>query len=584
MAFLTPLAFIAGLVIPVIVLLYMLKKRTRPKTVASIMLWQRLERTSTPALRLSKLLRNLLLALQILTAVLLVLALARPVLNVAGKAGRTTIVIIDTSMSMAVKEKGTTRLDLAANQVRTIISGKTPGDRVALIAMGEEAAVLSGFSTDGSALIRALNQAEINSARANPDAALALAENMARAEEGAEIILFSAGCFGSIVRPPDIPLEFIALGSAQVENLMVEDVVPDGDRLYVSIYNNGTQRANAEVEIRDDSGALLGRQEVDLEPDQRRVLVWRNLPASPWYRAVLSSSTDQLELDNEFYALAEDPAPGKLLLVSEGNLFLERALLLYPDLSISRVAPGDYSASMADLYDIFVLDGFLPAQLPRAPILVFDPPHPNSHFPTGAPVKISGVRPLPHPLLTHVDFGEVSIGFGKTLVGGSGILETEGGLLASEYDLGGQPLVVFGFAVQAGDLPLRPAFPILLRNILDRFAGTSQRLTLLKYGYPAPGGDTAVTRFSAGGIDEIPGGTVLRAGIYKLITQEEEQTGAVNPPLSTESVGARADLDSPAGPVAGRASATGGLSLLWPLIAAALILVGLEWWVDNYGS
>lgn len=580
MALLTPLALLAGLVIPVIILLYMLKKRTRPQTVSSIMLWQRLERINIPALRLSKLLRSLLLIMQILTAALLVLTLARPVLNIAAGTGRTTIIIIDTSMPMAVGEAGRTRLDQALAQIRTLINGKAPSDRAALIAMGEEATVLSGFSTDDTALSRALDQAVINSARANPDAALALADNMARAEEGAEIILFSAGTFGSLVRPPGAALSFIAVGSPEVENLMVEDVVPDGDRLYVSIFNNGTASAQADVEIRDSAGAIAGRRDVELEPGQRQILVWRSLPPSPWYQARVVSASDQLKLDNEFFALATSATRSRVLLVSPGNLFLERALLLYPDLSVSRVAPEDYTQEMAELYDIFVLDAFLPDQLPGAPVLVFDPPHPNPHFGTGAPVKLETLRPLPHPLLTHVDFSEVSIGFGKTVVGGSGLLETEAGLLATELAHQGQPLVVFGFAVQAGDLPLRPAFPILLRNILDQFAGASMQPAFLRFGRPVPGGTVVYPFGSQQAITPRP----LAAGVYTLETDGEKQTGVVNPPVNTDSLAARPELETPAGAVTGARKALGGVPLLWPLILAVLALVGLEWWVDNYGS
>lgn len=581
MALLTPLALLAGLAIPVIILLYMLKKRTRPKTVSSILLWQRLERLNIPALRLSRLLRSLLLVLQILIAILLVLALARPMLNIVGGTGNTSILIIDTSMAMAVAEQGQTRLEQAKDQVRGLIRGKAPGDRLALIAMGEEAAILSGFTADTAILSRALDQAQVNSARANPDAALALADNMARAEEGAQIILFSAGSFGSFTRPPEADFSFVALGSAQVSNLLLEDVIADGERVYVSVYNNGTQAITAQVEVRGEDDALVGRRDVSLDPQQRQVLVWRNLPSSMVYRAVLVSDQDQVALDNEFFALALAPAPRRLLLVSSGNLFLERGLLLHPQLSVSRVSPQDYTPAMAELYDIFVLDGFLPQELPTAPVLVFDPPHPNSHFGTGQPVKITSLRPLAHPLLTHVDFSEVAIGYGKTVVGGSGLLEGDSGLLASEYQHQGQPLVAFGFAVQAGDLPLRPAFPILLRNILEYFSGHSQQPALLKFGQPAPGGD--VQLFTLEGDEPVASGARLAPGIYTYKSQGTEQLVIINPPLVTDSLAANGELETTAGPVAGSKS-TGGTPLLWPLLFAALVLVALEWGVDNYDS
>ncbi|MGI6365471.1 MAG: vWA domain-containing protein [Bacillota bacterium] len=581
MALLTPLALLAGLVIPVIIILYMLKKRTRPQIVSSILLWQRLERLNIPALRLSRLLRSLLLALQILTALVLVLALARPVLNFIGGAARTSVVIIDTSMAMAVSEGGETRLEQARDQVRALIRGKAPGDRLALIAMGEEAAVLSGFTADAAALTRALDGAQVNSGRANPDAALALADNMAKAEEGAQVMLFSAGCFGSFARPPEAEFSFIALGSDQVGNLLLEDVVADGERVYVSVYNNGTLPLSAQVEVRDQDDVPVGRRDLDLPPGERKVLVWRNLPNSPWYKAVLHSAQDQVALDNQFYALAQAPAPGRLLLVSPGNLFLERGLLLYPDLSVSRVAPEGYTPGMAELYDIFVFDGFLPEELPAAPILVFDPPHPNPHLPTGPPVLIETLRPLAHPLLAHADFSEVSIGYGKTVVGGSGILESDQGLLASEYQQQGQPLVAFGFAVQAGDLPLRPAFPILLRNILERFAGHRQQPGLLKFGQAVPGGD--ITLRPLGSAQALAAGTWLEPGIYEFLDRDQEELVVINAPAVTDSLAARRELESTAGTVAGTRG-VGKTPLLWPLLLAALILVGLEWGVDNYGT
>jgi len=581
MQLLTPMALFAGLVIPAIIILYMLKKRTRPQTVSSIMLWQRLDRVNRPALRLSKLLHSLLLILQVLTALLLALALARPVLNLVTGSGATSILIIDTSISMGVREGKETRLEQALNQIRSQIRGKAPGDRIALIAMGEDPAVVSGFSSDSAALLAALAQVEINSARANPNAALALAVNMAQAEDGAGVLLYSAGCFGPLARLPEEGFEFIALGSREVENLMVENAVPDGDRLYVTVFNNGTLAAEGRIEIRDSEGELAGRRDVQLEPQQRQVLVWRNLPETPWISAKVVSKSDQLDLDNVCYALGARTTPGKLLLVSEGNLFLERALLLYPDISVSRVAPAAYTSTMAALYDLFVFDGFLPPELPPAPVLVFDPPHPNPHFGAGEAVKIANLRPLPHSLMNHVDFSDVSIGFGKVITGGSGLLEFEQGLLAAAMERRGQPLVVFGFAVQAGDLPLRPAFPILLRNILDSFTGGYQPPAMLRFGQSVPGGETTVCPF--GSEKALAPGQKLTAGVFTMATGEARQLFAVNPPVTADSLAANIELITPAGPVAGRAGAR-GMPLIWPLILSALILAGIEWWVDNYGS
>lgn len=583
MELLTPIALLAGAIIPVIIILYMLKKRTRPQVVSSIMLWQRLDRVNRPALRLSKLLQSLLLLLQLLVALLLVLALARPVLNLAASSGAANVIIIDTSISMAVKEKGQTRFEQAAERVRAQIRAKAPGDKIALIAMGEEATVISGFSANSVALLASLAEIDIDAARANPNAALALAANMAAAEEGARVVLYSAGCFGPLTHMPTENVEFIALGEKEVANLLIEDVVPDGERLYVTVANNGTVATAGRIEIRDPLGELVGRREVELEAQQRQVLVWRNLPAASWLAVAVDSKGDQLELDNLRYALVTNPALTKLLLVSEGNMFLERALLLQPGLSVSRVTPAAYSPALATKYELFTFDGFLPPVLPAAPVLVFDPPHPNPHIGTAAPVSIGRIDALPHPLLNYVDLSEVSIGLSKIIIGGAGLIESEQGLLATATTQQSSPLVVFGFAVQAGDLPLRPAFPLLLKNILDSFRGGAEPVYAPKYGQKIPGGDSAF--YSFGGSQPLAAGQKLAAGIYTftLAPGEKEQLIAVNPPITTDGLSARQELASPGGPIQSRAKAR-GLPLLWPLLLAAFIFVGIEWWVDNYGN
>lgn len=575
-----PFGLLAAVVLPVIIVLYMLKKRTRPQVVSSIRLWSRLDRTKQPSLRLSKLLQNLLLALQLLTALLLVLVLAKPVLNQGTGYGGERIVIIDTSISMAVKERGKTRFQEALSQVESLIRNKSAGERFALVGMGEEASVISGFNADSVALLAALSTIEINCAKANPDKAMALVTGMAEAEEGAAITLFSAGCFGSLARRPERDFEFIVIGQAEAENLLIENLTIDGDRLYVTVANNGTAVAAGQVEIFDAHDQLGGRRDVSLAPSDRKTLVWRDLPYSPWLKAELASPTDQLALDNSRYCLAAKPGLGRLLLVSEGNLFLERALLLFPGLSVHRLAPVAYTSILAAEYDLFVFDGFLPPELPPAPILVFDPPHPNQHFGTGEAGAISSLRPLSHPLLDYVDFSEVSIGLGKAVVGGSGLLEFERGLLATVFSQQEQPLVVFGFALQGGDLPLRPAFPILLSNILASFKDGGVENIDIGYGERAPTETVFLT--AAGGEESLAAGSPLGVGVYAFSREGNEKLAVVNPPITTDSIAAHHELAVPGGPIEGK-TGTAGFPLLWPLVLAALVFVGIEWRLDNYG-
>ncbi|HOB86184.1 MAG TPA: BatA domain-containing protein [Bacillota bacterium] len=596
MTLLQPLALVAAAVIPLILLLYMLKRRTRLQPVSSTMLWEKLDQTAAAAININRLLKNLLLLLQLITAALLVLALAYPAASRRAGAGAVSdsIVIVDTSVSMAVQEGEGRRLDRAAELLQEMISGKGAGSRMGIIGMGERATMISGVTADPAALRKAAGSLVINGARANLKEALVLAENMAHALENPQIIIISAGGFEDAGLRLDYPLRYLPVGEKEVENLYLQEMVLDGSRLYLTVANNGTRPARGTVRIRDAEGSAVGQREVSLEPGESRLLTWRQLPASPWYRGEISSPRDQLPGDSEFYLVNSGYWENRLLLVTAGNPFLEQALLLQESLQVSRIKPEQYRPSMGEAYDYFVFDGYLPEELPAAPLLVFDPPHPNPHLQSSPPVLRPELRPLDHPLLLHVDLSEVEIAFGKPLQGGEAFIAGREGTLAQVLLRQGQPLVVFGFPVQAGNLPLQPAFPILIRNIMDYFTGTQLQAKSFRYGEPllleppypveellliTPGGE----QIRAAAPFPFRGPLLTETGIYTLQAGDREELVAVNYPSTSESLAAREQISIDGKELAGEASPRQLTPLLAPLLILALLVSGLEWWVDNRG-
>lgn len=603
MSFLQPWGLLAALTVPFILILYMLKRKSRLEPVSSTMLWEKLEQFISPAINLSRLRKNLLLFLQIAAALLLAFALAQPAVNWAGAAtnANTTIIIVDTSISMAVQDPGQdgTRLERARQQIRDLIASKGAREQVAIVGMAEQAYLISGISTDSSALLKSAENMTITGAEANISDALVVAENIARSQEEPALVIISDGRFDDSELKVNCPVTYLPLGSSQVENLMMEDIVVDQNRLYLAVHNNGTVPSRGTVQVKNSRGQVAGQREVELNPGEGKMLVWRALDPSPWYQGEISSLSDQLSMDNCRYAVSSRQQKSKLLLVTAGNLFLERALMLQPSLSITRIKPEHYLPSLAGEYDLFVFDGFLPENLPAAPVLSFDPPHPNRHLKSSPPSAAGSLLPSSHLLLTHVDLSEVRISFSKPLSGGQPLLMSDKGTLGAEYIQQGQPLIAFGFAVQAGDLPLRPAFPILIRNIMDYFTGLDLNPGQFEYGQPliieppyktdeltviSPGG-TAIT---ARAPFPYHGPVLLETGIYT-VTAGEETAGemtravAVNPPVSTEKLSFRESININGQPLSGSPENRAQIPAYTPLLLVTLLLVGLEWWVDNRG-
>ena len=94
-----------------ILVLYLLRRRYLPRQVPSVFLWRKSLKDYAANRPFQRLMKNLLLPLQILAALALALALMRPAMP-GGTAGK-TVLIFDISGSMQAETGGRTRLETA---------------------------------------------------------------------------------------------------------------------------------------------------------------------------------------------------------------------------------------------------------------------------------------------------------------------------------------------------------------------------------------------------------------------------------------------------------------------------------------
>src|SRR5256712_13056631 len=109
-------------------------------------------------------------------------------------------------------------------------------------------------------------------------------------------------------------------------------------------------------------GNAIADKTVTLEPNVRRSLL---LPFSHTGGGVVKASIDvrdDLATDNTAWAVLPPPRKIAVLLVSPGNLFLEKVLRTDPQVSLDVRTPDQYQGGMGEA-DVAVLDSVTP---PRA--------------------------------------------------------------------------------------------------------------------------------------------------------------------------------------------------------------------------
>ncbi|MBV9358398.1 MAG: VWA domain-containing protein, partial [Chloroflexi bacterium] len=481
LAFLAPLTFIALAVLGgAILAIYLIKPRRPDRLVGSNILWRSVLQDAEARSAFRRIPPFVLMAIQLLALAAGVVALARPYVRSPGAVGPDALVLLDVSASMQATDVAPNRLASAEAQVQGMIDNLQPDQSMTLIAVADVPRVLAPRTGDRQALRQALASVEPTPRSANLPAALSLAASLTGDRTNAEAVVVGDGGL-SLERSQvpvglPFPVRYVMVGGA-AENLAVAafGTRRDGDALaaLARIANDGVQPHQVTVDLQVD-GLAEPPQQVSVEGGQSADIQWNDLPASAQQLEVRIEQPDALALDNAAWVVLGGQQATRVLLVTDGNTFLERALALRPGVSVVRASPADYAQPAGTAaYDLVVFDGFIPPTLPASgSLLVVDPPRSSPLANVGDELAVPALRAsgAGSPLLANVALDTIHINRTRQLELPSwadAIVETPDTPLLLAGERQGQRVAMLGFDLHQSDLPLQPAFPVLVQNLLD---------------------------------------------------------------------------------------------------------------------
>ncbi|MBC7248853.1 MAG: VWA domain-containing protein [Anaerolineae bacterium] len=488
MSFLVPGALALAVLALPIILFYMLKLRRQEVLVSSTMLWRRLLRDREANSPWQRLRRNLLLLLQLLILVLLVLALARPYRHVAAVARGNIVLLLDASASMRATDVAPTRFAAAQEVARGLIDGLGAGEVMTIISIGPSPRVLASTTGDKTALRRAVATASSTEGQADWQAALTLAAASAQATPRSTVVIVSDGGLPADLPDMPVPVTYVPVGRGDDNRAILALAVRDGaqgPQVFVRVANLGAAEATALVELAVD-GQLFDARQLTLPPRDKQGLTFTGLPLDARQVVARLSGEDLLLVDDTAWAVRATSQPAQVILLSAGNVFLERALGLLPNVEVwkagsledRRDAPNFPTSQPSNLQpSITVLDGLLTESLPPGNLLIVNPPHSTELFTVGEVFTATQVirAESGDPLLRYVTWDDVHIARAR-LVTPPGwmrvLVQAEGGPLLLVGEREGRRVAVLTFDLHASDLPLKIAFPILMSNLVSWLAPT----------------------------------------------------------------------------------------------------------------
>jgi hypothetical protein len=660
-------AFAASIFVPALIILYFLKLRRREMPVSSTLLWRKAVQDLQVNAPFQRLRKNLLLFLQLLLLAALLLALARPIMNYTPGAGPRTIILIDHSASMSADDMpgGRTRLEEAKRRAKDLVSTLGRNGAAMVIAFDDSAQTLAPFTSDQRVLDNAIDSVEPTDRRTKLEAAYQLANAQAafttsdsavggeKYRAAPDVYLFSDG---RVLDGDKVSLQsnlhYEQLGTPTAGNIAIVAMSAKRDyqqptqvQVFARLANFGPEPINdVQVQLSVD-GKVRSSGRVNLLPerytdDQRRQAIAagfqeRNGVEFPMLELTdsaiitveqMNRDGDHLSADDSASVVVPPPKILSVLLVTDGNWFLEQGLRSQHLQVFDKMFPQEYhelsnaangGKKLPKPYDVIVFDrddDLKPEEVPTSGAAIY-----FGCVPPGLEIKpaldVAGRRVImddnwvldwdrDHPILRYLNLGKLYAAHvfkvlptlnSQVLVDGTNcplvVLHRQGRAFH----------LIIPFDIINSSWPLQPTFPVFLYQTLQFMAlGTDMDI---RPSYE-PGIALRIPRFNLQKLGTIPDTVTVTGpmgpmkvnvpptGDFVLPALDKVGLYQTDPPIPQYENIAVNLLDSnesnllpaPVAPGSGghivpATEAKSRLELWWYLAAAAVPLLMLEWWV-----
>ncbi len=476
----------AALAVPIIAF-YILKVRLRRQPVSTMLFWDKVFDEKKPRAWWQQLRHWLSLLLQLAMLMLLVGALVDPLWSWQKNQRRKIVLVVDNSASMAVTEDGQSRFDQAKLTASALARSLRVGDEMAVLTAGGNTKVAIGLTGHVGSLLEAISRIALTDSPNSLTAAVQMAKRLVPESPQSKVMILTDGCDSAIealqqdatvtVYGFGSPKENLAITQFQVRRSLLDAI---GYQVLVEVSNLGTEAKKCRLELNLESD-LVDVVPIELAAGASKTLHLDHASAKGGRLIAQLDSADGLEVDNRALAVLPTRRKMPITLATSGSVFLKSVLESIPlvDLSVVEALPESWKGHRDS---ILVLHQDVPEKLPPGKLLVINPRKSCDLWTVGDAIEtplvstVVDTSPITqHVRLTNVLFPEARA---MTFTSASDVLiktPLDEPLLVHLRRAGGDVLVL-NVNLDLGDLPLRIAFPVLMKNAVEWFQGSQGEL------------------------------------------------------------------------------------------------------------
>ena len=581
--------------IPLLVLLYILKRKYREEVISSTLLWNEVYKNTTANTPWEKLRKNIMLLLQIIILLLLILSLMRPFLNFGGKTYKNIILVIDNTASMSAEYGDGSRLEEAKRLAKEVLSSTKDDTNTYIISFDGNSNLLQNGDFNKeisneviSSISQSYNTGEISESLSFVKA---IGEGI---EEEYEVIAITDKDFSL----GDVNGKVVSLANSGV-NASIDNIshkfLEDKVRVIATITNRGSGEYSGDFSLYDGE-ELISVETLDLKEGENKTLTF-DLPSikSEFLRGELSRKDMILE-DNTYNHVIGKKKVNKVLIVTEQNLFLEKAFASIQNTEVYKTNSASNLTS-EDNYDLYVFDNVTPDIMPSKGSILFINPSSNEFFNVinggegGEAKAVIGEvsKYLEETTFTAAKYNSIEIPYY-----GRGFLNIDEDFIGFKGEVDGRKIAALSFDLHNSDFPLKKEFPILMYELGENLISSGM---IYKNNFKA--GEKIIAKglsldenisltYPNGDTLEISSGDEIREdnnlGIYKLEDKEEKELFSVNFPSEKEGNTNVNNISESENIANVKSDLKRGLNISPLLIILAMAVVAFEWIMYKKGN
>ncbi len=476
----------AALALP-IVAFYMLRVRLRRQPVSTMRFWDQVFEEKKPRAWWQRLRHWLSLLLQLALLLLLVGALVDPLWSGQKNQRRQWVVIVDNSASMAAMEAGQSRFDRAKRTAAAVTRSLRVGDEMAILTTGGSSAVAIGLTGHLRSLLETIERIELTDAPNSLFSAVEMAKRLVPPSKQSKRMLLTDGCDAALenlqqsdaitVYGLGTPQDNLAITQFQVRRSLLDAI---GYQVLVEVSNLGEQAQKLRLELHLE-GELVDVIPLELEKGAAKILNLDHASATGGRLVAQIDATDGLAIDNRALAILPTRRQMPITLATPGSVFLKSVLASIPlvDLNIVEAPPENWAPADDG---ILVLHQRVPKKLPAGKLLIINPRNDCDLWTLGQPIEkpLVGSVATSSPVTQHIRLTNVLFPDARALTftgANEALIKTplDEPLLSYIHRPAGDVLIL-NVDLDLGDLPLRIAFPVLMKNAVEWFQGRQGEL------------------------------------------------------------------------------------------------------------